>query len=57
MSKSVKKQVDDAKENQLQDLDLSDKGIAKLHDIPGICEFFCSPTYSLSCALRLFFLD
>lgn len=40
MSKSVKKQVDDARDNKHQDLDLSDKSISKLHDIPELCKYY-----------------
>ena len=38
MSKSVKKQVEEAREHNSPDLDLSDRGISKLIDIPGLCK-------------------
>ena len=38
MSKSVKKQVEEAREHNSPDLDLSDRGISRLADIPGLCK-------------------
>ena len=41
MSSKIKKLVDEARESENPELDLVDKGIANILEIPGFGEFLC----------------
>lgn len=40
MSKSLKKIVEESREKNLPEVDMCDRGISNLLDIPGLCEFY-----------------
>ena len=43
MSKSVKKLVEEAKEQGYTDIDLCDRGLSNIKDIPGLSKFGSVP--------------
>ena len=38
MSKQLKKYVDELKEHNTKELELVDKGLSSIHDVPSICK-------------------
>lgn len=51
MSKSVKKVMEESRTRGLEEIDLQDKGINNIADVPYLCEFL----YIIACKLMSLF--
>lgn len=49
MSKSLKKIVEESREKNIPEVDMCDRGISNLLDIPGLCESVTIPDESFFC--------
>lgn len=47
MSKSLKKLVEESREKNQPEVDMSDRGISNMLDVNGLCEFSGGPSASL----------
>lgn len=49
MSKSLKKLVEESREKNQPEVDMSDRGISNMLDVNGLCEFLAGPSPWRSC--------